>query len=76
MSRPPPTYRPSRYPDEKPGHHHIRWREVVHSYPCPLCTAGPGDWCVTSTGFRKYEPHSDRARLAAANNWQFPSERP
>jgi len=55
---------------------HIKWREVVHSYPCPTCTAGPGDWCLTMHGERKYEPHSDRSRVASAHDWKLPDERP
>lgn len=61
-----------REPQHKPEH--IRWREVVHAYPCPDCTAGPGEWCRTKSGEHKWEPHADRSRLAAAHRWQFPDE--
>lgn len=52
------------------GRTRLTWEE----YPCPVCTAGPGDPCVTWSGIPKSEPHADRARLASENNWQPPRE--
>lgn len=46
------------------------WREVVTSYPCPICDAGPGEPCQTWTGHPKFEPHADRSRIAAAHHWK------
>jgi hypothetical protein len=54
----------------------IGWREVVVSYPCEICGAGPGDRCRTPSGAVKWEPHASRSRLASANHWQAPVERP
>lgn len=42
------------------------------AYPCPICQAGPGHWCETYNGQVKREPHADRARLAAADQWRGP----
>lgn len=52
----------------------IRWKQVVQEYPCPVCTAGPGDACLTNNGNAKSEPHTDRTRLASANGWRHPDE--
>lgn len=48
----------------------IKWRTVVMSYPCPVCTAGPGECCNTDRGNVKYEPHASRSRLARDNHWK------
>lgn len=52
----------------------IRWKRIVQAYACPVCTAGPGDPCRTVNGNVKSEPHTDRTRLASANNWEDPDE--
>lgn len=52
--------------------HEIHWREVVESYPCEVCGAGPGDHCVGPRGHEKWEPHACRSRLASAHGWHFP----
>lgn len=43
------------------------WRDIVNSFPCETCNAGPGEVCRTITGNRKNEPHAPRAYLAARN---------
>lgn len=50
-----------------------KWRQVVTEYPCPVCGAGPGEDCTTTSGRISYTPHADRSRLASANHWQEPS---
>lgn len=51
----------------------VRWREVVQSYPCEVCGAGPGDRCITYSGVEKYEAHAARSRLALAMDWELPA---
>jgi hypothetical protein len=53
------------------GHQAAEWRLIIHSWPCPVCTAGPGEYCVTQTGHRKSEPHADRSRIAAQHLWRY-----
>jgi hypothetical protein len=50
----------------------IGWREVVISYPCDTCGAGPGDRCRTVTDHEKWEPHAARSLLASNHYWLFP----
>jgi hypothetical protein len=59
--------------DHKDARPHIHWREVVESYPCTDCGAGPGDRCHTSGRWPspKWEPHACRSRLASANGWDY-----
>ena len=52
----------------------IEWRKVCLSYPCLACGRPPGLSCVTITGRRKYECHTDRVEQARQNNWNFPDE--
>jgi hypothetical protein len=40
------------------------WRDLLESYPCPVCDAGPGDPCRTATGNVSQLPHADRTRGA------------
>jgi hypothetical protein len=47
------------------------WREVVTSYPCPMCDAAPGELCrVVEHGPPKHEPHAERSRIASAHHWR------
>jgi hypothetical protein len=46
------------------------WREVVTSYPCPVCDAPPGELCSTVSRLPKHEPHAARSRLASAHHWR------
>lgn len=41
----------------------ITWRELVQSYPCLECGAGPGEPCVTKGGNSKYECHAIRSHV-------------
>ena len=52
----------------------IQWSITVRHYPCPACGAAPGAKCVTTHGDDKSEPHADRSRLAAADDWKDPDE--
>lgn len=52
----------------------LRWQEALLQHPCPTCGVAPGKFCITTSGRKFYEPHADRARLAATTNWK-PDER-
>jgi len=41
------------------------WQEIVLSYWCPDCDAGPGRWCLTRNGHDKPEPHAARVEMVA-----------
>lgn len=54
----------------------IRWRQVALSYPCDICTAGPGEQCLTWTGNKAWTPHAARTRKASDNGWRDPDGQP
>lgn len=51
----------------------MTWADLVWSYPCPDCGAGPGSNCRTVAGGTKAEPHASRvhviARCRACEQW-------
>lgn len=39
------------------------WHNILRSYPCEACDAGPGEPCVTASGRKSALEHSARQHL-------------